>query len=127
MDGFGDLARFDLHRHSVAEQVVDHLVVAVEAATVIVRFGVQFVDGCADLLRAVAAAGQVGGEQTFFDVAVAVTVSPVAEVAVMEFVAEEGDDAVLCGAFGLADVTHVRLLYLSIGRFWKSQCVDVSV
>ena len=34
-------------------------------------------------------------------------VGPVAEVAVAEFVAEQGDDPVLGGAFGLADV-HFR-------------------
>ena len=60
----------------------------------------------ADLRRRVAALGQVGREQAFLDVAVAVAVGPVAEVAIAQFVAEQGDDAVLRGAFGLADVAH---------------------
>ena len=49
VDGLRDLARFDLHRHAVAQQVVDGLVVAVEAAVVVVRLGAQFVDGNVDL------------------------------------------------------------------------------
>ena len=56
----------------------------------------------------VAAPGQVSGEQLFLDVAVAVAVGPVAEVAIAQLVAEQGDDAVLRGAFGLADVAHTR-------------------
>ena len=62
VDGLRDLARFDLHRHAVAQQAVDGLVVAVEAAAVVVRLGAQFVEGAADLRRGVAALGQVGGE-----------------------------------------------------------------
>ena len=49
VDGLGDLARLDLHRHAVAQQAVDGLVVAVEAAAVVVRLGAQLVDGAADL------------------------------------------------------------------------------
>ena len=105
VDGFRDLARLDLHRHAVAQQVVDGLVVAVEAAAVVVRLGAQLVDGHVDLRRGVAAFGQVSREQPFLDVAVAVAVGPVAEVAVAQFVAEQGDDAVLGGTFGFAH-TH---------------------
>ena len=52
-----------------------------------------------------ALAGQVGREQIFLDVAVG-AVGPVAQVAVAQFVAKEADDALLRGAFGLADVAH---------------------
>ena len=45
MDGFRDLARLDLHRHAVTQQTVDRLVVVIEAAVVIVRFGAQLVNG----------------------------------------------------------------------------------
>ena len=107
VDGLGDLARLDLHRHAVAQQAVDGLVVAVERAVVVVRLGAQLVQRDADLRRGVAALGQPGREQLLFDVAVAVAVGPVAEVAVAQLVAEQGDDAVLRGALGLADGTHV--------------------
>ena len=114
MDGFRDLARLDLHRHAVAQQAVDGLVVAVEAAVVVVRLGAQRIDRAADLRRAVAAFRQVGREQPFLDVAVAVAVGPVAEIAVVQFVAEQGDDAVLRCAFGFADVAHTnRILPVS--------------
>ena len=68
------------------------------------------VEGAADLLRRVAALGQVGGEQAFLDVAVAGAVGPIAEIAVAEFVAEQGDDPVLRGAFWLADGAHTSLV-----------------
>ena len=114
VDGFRDLARLDLHRHAVAQQAIDGLVVAVERAVVVVRFGAQLVEGHADLRRGVAALRQPGREQPFLDVAVAVAVGPVAEVAIAQFVAEQGDDAVLRGAFGLADVAHTsRILPVS--------------
>ena len=106
LDGLGDLAGLDLHRHAVAQQAVDLLVVVVEAAVGIARLGAQLVEGFGDLRRAVAALGQVGGEQAFLDVAVVRAVGPIAEVAVAEFVTEQGDDAVLGGAFGLADGAH---------------------
>jgi len=62
------------------------------------------------LLRGVAIPGQVRAEQALFDVAVAVPIGPVAEIAVAEFIAEEGDDPVLGGAFGLPDV-HANLIF----------------
>ena len=114
VDGFGRLARLGLHRHAVAQQVVDGLIVAVEAAAVVVGLGAQLVDGRADLRRGIAAFGQVIREQPFLDVAVAVAVGPVAEVAVAQFIAEQGDDAVLRGPFGFADVAHInRILPVS--------------
>ena len=101
MDGFRDLARLDLHRHAVAQQVVDGLVVAVEAAVVVVGLGAQLVEGRANLSCGVATLRQVGREHPFLDVAVAVAVGPIAEVAIVQLIAEQGDDAVLRGAFGL--------------------------
>ena len=59
VDGFGCLARLDLHGHAVAQQAVDGLVIAVEAAVMVVGLGAQRVDGTADICRAVAALGQV--------------------------------------------------------------------
>lgn len=46
---------------------------------------------------------QVGSDQPVFDVAAIQPVSPVTEIVVMEFVLEQANDAVLGGAFGLAD------------------------
>ncbi|MFZ2172244.1 MAG: hypothetical protein WAW61_21720, partial [Methylococcaceae bacterium] len=56
--------------------------------------------------RTVTAPVQIGCEQTFFDVAVVLTVSPVAEIDIIEFVMEQGDEAVLRVAFSLADGSH---------------------
>ena len=43
VNGFGRLAGLGLHRHAVAEQVVDGLVVAVERAVVVIGLGAQLV------------------------------------------------------------------------------------
>ncbi len=48
-------------------------------------------DGLVDLRQAVAASDQVVGEPIFLDVAVVVAVSPIAEVAIVEFISEQGD------------------------------------
>src|SRR6266511_976558 len=96
MDGLRDPSRLDLSRHAVAQQFVDLLVIAVQAAAVVVGLGAQRVDCFVDLRRAVAVPAQVSREQMFLDVAVVVAVYR--------------DDAVLCGAFGLADFTHYPLL-----------------
>src|SRR5262249_50497853 len=106
VDGLRDLARFDLHRHAIAQQAVDGLVIAVEATAVVVCVGAQFVEGATDLCRSVTAPGQVGGEQPCLNVAVAVAVGPVAEVAVAKLIAEESDDALLRGPFELANSAH---------------------
>ena len=118
VDGFGDLPGLDLYRHAVAQQVVNRLVVAVEAATVVVRFGAQLVDGHADLRGVVAASRQVSGKDFSLNVAVAFAVAPIAEVAIAQFIAEQGDDAVLRGAFGLADVAHINRV-----RPVRSSCI----
>src|SRR6185295_1888144 len=108
VDGFRRLTRLGLHRHAVAQKLVDFLVVAVERAAVVVRLGAELVEGGADLRRRVAAPGQPCREQLLLDVAVAVAVGPVTEIAVAQLVAEQGDDAVLGGALGLADEGHFR-------------------
>ena len=71
-------------------------------------FGAQFVESRADLRRRVTALGQPRHKQAFFNVAVAAAVGPVANISVAQLVAEEGDDPILRGALGLADVTHAR-------------------
>ena len=83
------------------------VVEAVETAVVVVCLSVQLVQGNADLRRGVAALRQINCEESFLDIAVALAVSPVAEVAVAKLIAEQGDNAVLCNAFGFAYVAHV--------------------
>ena len=109
VDGFGDLARLNPHQHAVAQQVVNGLVVSVETATVVIRLGTQFADGHADLRRGVAASRQPSVEDLFLNVAVALAVGPIAEVPTMQLIAEQGNDTVLRGAFGLANITHLQL------------------
>jgi hypothetical protein len=47
--------------------------------------------------------------KAFVDIAVAVAVGPVAEAAIAQLVEEQGDDAVLRGAFRLAGGAHFRI------------------
>ena len=68
----------------------------------VVRLGAQFVSA----MRSGPASSRAGSaipRQLLLDVAVAVAVTPVAQVAVAQLIAEQGDDAVLGLAFGLAD------------------------
>jgi hypothetical protein len=116
VDGFRNRARFALHRHAVAQQLVDFFVIAIEATAVVIRLSAQFVEDAANLFRGIAVPGQVGSEQPFLNVAVTVAVGPVAEVAVTQLIAEERNDTPLRGAFGLADVTHNRLSLLPNDR-----------
>jgi hypothetical protein len=72
------------------------------------------VEGDTDLGRRVAAFRQPCREQALLDVAVAVAIAPVAEVAVAQLVAEQGDDTVLRGAFTISSYlegtgTNLRL------------------
>ena len=106
VDGFCDLAGFDLHQHAVAQQIVDGLIIAVETAAMIIRLGAQGIDRPPDLRRSVAAPGQVGGEQSCLNVAVAVAVGPIAQVAVAKLIAKESNDTLLRDAFRLADSAH---------------------
>lgn len=108
MDGFRNLPGLDLHRHAVAQQVVNGLIVPVEVAAVVVCLGAQLVKGSADLSGRVAAFGQPRREQAFFDIAVAIAVGPIAQVSVVKFVAEQCNDAILSGALRLADVAHIN-------------------
>src|SRR5208337_986313 len=114
--GLSNLARFRLYRHAVAQQIVDGVVVAIECATMVVGLGVQLVQGHADLRWRVAALFQPLGEYTFLDVAVTRTISPVAEIAIIEqiFIAKQRDDAVLGKTLGLSNVDHInRILPVS--------------
>ena len=106
VDGLRDLSRLDLYRDAVAQQTVNGLVVAVEIAAVFVRLGAQLVERHADLLTGIAVSGKVVRQQTFLDVAVAVAVCPVAEIAIAQLIAEQGDDAVLRDAFRFVDGAH---------------------
>ena len=109
LDGLRVFIRRHFYLHAVAEQAVDLFVVFVEVAVGVVRLRAQFVESLCNLRRAVAAFGEVGREQFFFDVAVAIAVGPVAEIFVIEFVLKQGDDPVLRGAFRLADGAHITL------------------
>ena len=103
------LPRLGLNIDAVAQQAIDRLVVVVEAAVRVVRLDLEQVDGSPDLLQRVARRQQVGAQQLLLDVAVVRTVGAVPEVAVAEFVAEQGDDTVLGLAFGFADVAHLMI------------------
>ena len=102
LDGFGDLPGFGFDRHAVAQQVVDGLVVAVERAVAVVGIGVEFVERGVDLGNGIPTVGQEGAQVIFPDVAV-LEIGSVAEIAIAELVAEQGDDAVLGDTFGAAD------------------------
>jgi hypothetical protein len=104
-DGFVVFSGVGFDGDAVAEEAIDFLVVVVEAAVGVVG-GAEFVDGLGDLGGGVSVLGEVVGEEGVFDVAVVGAIVPVAEVAVAEFVAEEGYDSVLGDSFGVSDVTH---------------------
>src|SRR5207247_1839317 len=93
-----------LHLHAVAKKAVDVLVIAVQAASVVVRLCMQCGDGSVDLVGSVAASNKERSQHVFFDIAVAIAVAPVAEISVAKLIAEEPNDAILGGAFGFADV-----------------------
>ena len=110
VDRLRHLARFGLYRHAVAQQVIDGVVIAVKAASVVVGLGMQLMDGRADLRRGVFPRTQVVRKQAVLDVAVAGAVGPVAQIVVIQFIVEEPDDPVLGFAFGRADVVHINLI-----------------
>jgi len=62
---------------------------------VVVRLGVQTVEGDGDLGCRVAASGQPVGKQALLEVAVPVPVGPVAELVIAQLVTEQGEDTVL--------------------------------
>ena len=106
LDGSGGLAGAGFDLDAVVEKGVDGFVVVVKAAGGFVGFGTEFVEGLGDLGGGVVLAGEVVGEELFFDVAVARAVLPVAKVVVVEFGLEEGDYSVLGGAFGFTNAVH---------------------
>ena len=68
--------------------------------------------------RRIAGAREVGDEKPLLYVAVALAVAPIAEEAIAEFVAEQGDDAVLRGAFRLSNLSHGNRVFPV-----KSSCI----
>lgn len=107
VDGLGDLARLGLHRHAVAQQGIDGLVVVVETTIVIIGLGAQLVERRADLSRGIAALRQPVGKDALIDIAVAGTVGPVAEIAVAQLLLEQGDDPFLGRFLRRADIAHL--------------------
>ena len=83
-----NLASLSLHRYAVAHEAINGLVVAVERAVVVIRLGTKLVETTADLRLGMVVPVQIGGEQPFLDVAIAIAVGPVAEITVFQLVAE---------------------------------------
>ncbi len=73
--------------------------------------------GRVDLFRGITRLAQMIREQTFFEVAVARAVGPVAQVAVFHLVTEKFDDPFLGVVFGLTDAHGDRPRTLSEPRF----------
>lgn len=126
LDGGGGLAGAGFDLDAVVEKGVDGFVVVVEAAGGVVGCGAEFVEGLGDLVGGVVLAGEVIAEEGFFDVAVARSVLPVAEVVIVKFVLEEFDDAVLGDAFRRGNDVHSKereglclwvLLWRSLDKF----------
>ena len=103
MDGLCNLPSLGFNWHSISEQFVDCFVVFVQATIVVVGFDAQQVDGSADLQFVVTGLAKVSGKQCLLDVGVAQAISPIAEVSIFEFIAEQRDHTVLGGSFGFAD------------------------
>lgn len=94
------------HRHAIPKERVHSFIVAVQSSVAVVRFFPKRIDRRIDLLGCVAVAFEIRREQLFFDVAVAFTISPVAEVTIAKLVAEKRNDAILCFGFWFADEAH---------------------
>ena len=95
------LARLHLHRHTVAQQLIHGLVVAVETSIVVARPARSRRQRRADLRCSVPSARKVAGRQCLFDAAVVGTVSPVAEVAIAKVCHKQLDDTILRSTFWL--------------------------
>ena len=106
LHGLGGLGGIGLYRHAVAQQLVDGLVVGIEIAAVVVGLGAQLVESRADLRRGISAPRQPRRQNPRLDVAVAVAVAPVAQVAIAQLIHKELDHALLRGALRLADLVH---------------------
>ena len=74
VDGFRDLAGLGFHWHAIAQQIINSLVVPVEAPAVVGRLGAQFVGSDIDLCFGIPAPGQKGRDNVLFDVAIVVAV-----------------------------------------------------
>ena len=109
------LARGDLHRHAVAQELVGAQVRLVERDARRVGGGLELLEGGGDVGGGVAAGRQVVAQERRLDGAVVLPLVPFAEVAVAEVVGprrigEQGDDAVLRLALGAGLLRHGRLL-----------------
>ena len=109
------LARGDLHRHAVAQELVGAKVRLVERDARRIGGGLQLLQGGGDVGSGVAAGCQVVAQERRLDGAVVLALVPFAEVAVAEVVGarrigEEGDDAVLRLALGAGLLRHGPLL-----------------
>ena len=99
----GILIRSRFYRYAIAQQTVDLLVIVIETAVRVSSFGAESVESSAALSLTITALGQISREQSIFDIAVIRPISPVAKVAIAQFVMKQSDDTVLCCAFGLTD------------------------
>src|SRR5262249_19540530 len=97
-----------LHRHAIAQQAVDGLIVAVQIAAMIRRLRTEPVQRRRNLLPRVTGFGQMSNRERFFDVGIVGSVGPVAEVAISEFFMEQPDDAILRNPFGFSDIAHIN-------------------
>lgn len=91
----GRPARLGLDRHAVAQRRIHSLVVSVRAVVRVVGLAAELVQRHGDLRGIQAPLGEPVRQQLLLDVAVAGSVGPGAKEATAEFVAEQGDDAVL--------------------------------
>ena len=113
--GLVGLTRGDLHRHAVAQELIGAEVRLVERAAGRIGSGLELLEGGGNMGVGIAAALEVVAQARRLDCAVVLPLAPVAEVAVAKVVgtrriAEQGDDAVLCLAFGAGLLRHGRLL-----------------
>ena len=105
------LPRGDLHRHTVAQELVGAQVRLVERDARRVGGGLELLQRGGNVGGGVAAGRQVVAQQRRLDAAVVLALVPLTEVAVAEVVGprrvgEQGDDAVLRLALGARDFFH---------------------
>lgn len=93
----------------------------------VVRLGAQLVQRHGNARRRVAATRQPIRQQRLLDIAVAVTVAPVNQIALTQFVEEERDDTILGVALGLPDDAHVMLPLISFSSACKVAMISPKV
>lgn len=100
------LARARLHLHPIAQQVINLLVAVVEVFAGVASRLVQLVKGTVDEVIGHSLLLQPGAQQFWFDVGVAKPVDPVAQVVVLQPLAEQRNDVGLGLLLDLADGAH---------------------